>query len=145
LRFRMPLILMSILLLGGSIVAYAEAGDGGNEEPNTGMDYEIIIKNNLFKPLGTNDEKRAPAFRLAGIIQGGKQPRALIEEAGKSYYVPVGQKIARGYRLAQIEDQSAKLTGPDGDLALSLNDWSSNSANISGSRRKSRGLARISK
>ena len=105
------------------------------QKPETeAVNYAAIAKNNLFKPLGSGDEKRGPSFRLAGIVGKGGKRHALIEEGNKLYDVMEGQDIASGYRLVSIEDGEIKMEGPDGEASLSLSDWGGSGGGPRGKR-----------
>jgi hypothetical protein len=59
--------------------------------------YDIIIKNNLFLPLGHSDVKQE-SLALVGTV--GKS--AFIQEANKSFYVTEGESFGNNVRLISV-------------------------------------------
>ena len=59
--------------------------------------YDVIVENNLFRPLGWTPPKRQPKYALIATLleSQGQTAKALLMEntSKKTYYVTVGEKI----------------------------------------------------
>lgn len=74
--------------------------------------YQVIIDNNLFRPLGWTKPKSNPAFELiATVIKQNGKHKALIRntKTRKVYYVAVGTELSAGVAVEKIESQSVTL------------------------------------
>lgn len=74
--------------------------------------YQVIVENNLFRPLGWQKPNREPQYILTGTIidSEGKKARAFIidQSSNKYYYASVGDKID-GDMLVRIEPNQIHL------------------------------------
>jgi hypothetical protein len=69
--------------------------------------YEVIVKNDLFKPLGWNPQPRRPSFQLLITAIDSQNPansKAMISMNNQSYYIKVGEKIGEAV-LKEIHDK----------------------------------------
>ena len=74
--------------------------------------YQVIITNNLFRPLGWSKPKPSPAFELiATVMKSNDQHKALIRNTRNRtlYYVAVRAELGPGVRLAKVDKRSATL------------------------------------
>lgn len=86
--------------------------------------YEVIVRNNLFRPLGYKKRKRGPSYRLLGtVISGDGRSKALIYDnnARKTYYVAKGEKIGEAV-VERIEPKRVALRGKDGEINLRMDE-----------------------
>ncbi len=71
--------------------------------------YQVIIKNNLFRPLGWNPKPQKPPYRLLGTVLGpDDQAKALIRVGEEIVYVKVGERIG-GAVLKEVREKRAVL------------------------------------
>ena len=73
--------------------------------------YQVIVTNNLFRPLGWTKPISAPAFELiATIMRSDGRHKALLRNARnrKVYYAAVGDELEKGVTVEKIE--SRKVT-----------------------------------
>jgi type II secretory pathway component PulC len=111
-KFGCLLALISIVLTFlFSMVGLSQfaADQGQKENP-----YQVIIKNNLFRPLGWNPKPSKPPYQLLGtvIIPGG-QSKALIRMGGSTIYVKVGERIG-GAVLKEVHEKRVVLEEGEG-------------------------------
>lgn len=80
--------------------------------------YMVIIKNNLFKPLGFGDEIKRQEFVLTGILGS----IALIQAVGQpnSYYLTAGETFANGAKLTRIGEDSVTIFHEGNKIELKL-------------------------
>lgn len=74
--------------------------------------YQVIVTNNLFRPLGWTKPKSNPSFELiATVIKQNGKHKALIRntKTRKVYYVAVGAELSAGVAVEKIESQSVTL------------------------------------
>lgn len=74
--------------------------------------YQIIITNNLFRPIGWTKPKLPPAFELiATVIKSYGKHKALIRNTRnrKVYYAAVGDTLEAGVTVEKIESRSVTL------------------------------------
>ena len=74
--------------------------------------YQVIITNNLFRPLGWTKPKSPPAFALiATVMKSEGNHKALIRNTRnrKVYYVAVGDKLEAGVKVEKIESRSVTV------------------------------------
>ena len=93
------------------------------ESTGKGLDYEVIVRNNLFRPLGYRERKRGPSYTLLGtvIVEGKGKSRALIYDNNthKAYYVSEGERIGEA-TVERIEHRKVILKVGDGEVNLNL-------------------------
>lgn len=68
--------------------------------------YQVIITNNLFRPLGWTKPNTPPAFELiATVMRSNGKHKALIRNTRnrKIYYVAVGEELEAGATVEKIE------------------------------------------
>jgi len=73
--------------------------------------YDVIVTNNLFRPLGWTPPKSAPAFELiATVMKSDGNHKALIRNTGtrQVYYSPIGE-LAAGTFIKKIEPRRVTL------------------------------------
>lgn len=71
--------------------------------------YQVIIKNNLFRPLGWSPKPQRPPYQLLGTVLGpGDQAKALIKIGGEIVYAKVGERIG-GAVLKEVYEKRAVL------------------------------------
>lgn len=87
--------------------------------------YEVIVRKNLFRPLGWSNTKQKPPFVLCGIVRSSSNKKALIQKKGSSegYYVGIGDTIALGYKVKEITEKKVLLKKDNQDLVLYFSDW----------------------
>jgi len=94
-----------------------------SESTGKGLDYEVIVRNNLFRPLGYRERKRRPSYTLLGtvIVEGKGKSRALIYDNNthKAYYVSEGERIGEA-TVERIEHRKVILKVGDGEVNLNL-------------------------
>ena len=69
--------------------------------------YQVIVTNNLFRPLGWTPPQSPPAFELiATVMKSDGNHRALIRDTGtlQVYYSPIGE-LAAGASIEKIESR----------------------------------------
>ena len=74
--------------------------------------YQVIITNNLFRPLGWTPPKSPPAFELiATVIKQNGKHKALLRNTRnrKVYYVAVGEELEAGVTVEKIESRSVTV------------------------------------
>lgn len=74
--------------------------------------YQVIIDNNLFRPLGWTKPKPKPAFELiATIIKSHGKHKALIRntKTGKLHYAAIGEELTPGVTIAEITRHAVTL------------------------------------
>ena len=74
--------------------------------------YQVIIDNNLFRPLGWTKPKSNPVFELiATVIKQNDKRKALIRntKTRKVRYVAVGAELSAGVAVEKIDSQSVTL------------------------------------
>jgi len=102
--FGVLLSLSFILLIS---IAVSQPPKDRSEEDND--PYQVIIKNNLFRPLGWNPKPQRPPYQLLGTVIGpGDQAKALIRMGGRTVYVKVGERIG-GAVLKEVREREAVL------------------------------------
>ena len=75
--------------------------------------YQVIITNNLFRPLGWTKPKVLPVFELiATVMKSNGSHKALIRNTmnRKVYYVAVGDELEKGMTVEKIESRSVTVT-----------------------------------
>ena len=81
--------------------------------------YQVIITNNLFRPLGWTKPKTPPAFELIATVMRSKgNHKALLRNTRnrKVYYAAVGDELEAGVTVEKIEsrqvtaNENGKLT-----------------------------------
>lgn len=97
---------------------------GSNEKSNDNTDYyQVIVDNNLFRPLGWTPPNKEPEYRLIGtsIDTNGTYSEAFIEEnrTNHFYIVKVGEKIGDAV-IKQIEEEMVTIYN-NGEI-ITLND-----------------------
>lgn len=84
----------------------------GASQKNTGY-YDVIVENNLFRPLGWTPPKRQPKYALIATLlesQGGTAKALLMENASKkTLYVTLGEKIGE-MMVESIEARQVNLS-----------------------------------
>ncbi len=89
--------------------------------------HEVIIQKNLFKPLGSGDEKKGPAFALQGVIipSDGGPKRALIFEFSRNqlHDVKEGERAGNA-SVVLIEPRHVRLQldGEEQPIELRMDD-----------------------
>ena len=82
------------------------------ETPSAAGFYDVIVTNNLFRPLGYRKPRKSPSFQLVATVIDSKngKNRALVQNNrnGKIYYVTVGEGFA-GAEVKQIEPNRITL------------------------------------
>ncbi len=86
---------------------------------------DVIVKKNLFMPLGSGAEAPKPNYALTAVISNTtdkSQPKAIIEQIGanKGFYVSVGETFADGAKVIEIDERTAKIERSGEELMLSL-------------------------
>ena len=74
--------------------------------------YQVIITNNLFRPLGWSKPRAKPRFELiATVIKPNDRHKALIRntKTRKVYYVTVSAELRAGVTVENIEPHSVTL------------------------------------
>ena len=74
--------------------------------------YQVIITNNLFRPLGWIPPKSSPAFELiATVMRPNGSHKALLRNTGnrKVYYAAVGDELEAGTAVQKIESRSVTV------------------------------------
>ena len=87
-----------------------------------------IVKKNLFRQLGSGDEKKGPSYALTAVISddpgNSDEPsnKAIIERqgGGESYYVSEGDTFAGKIEVLDIEDEKVKLDDSGEEITLTL-------------------------
>jgi hypothetical protein len=74
----------------------------------------VVVKNNLFLPLGSGGEERRSSYALTAVISNTSaesNDKAIIEErgGGKSYYVSEGDTFADDIKIEEIDEEVVKL------------------------------------
>lgn len=91
-------------------------------KPSKGDDdpYAVIIKNNLFRPLGWKPNPPRPSYQLLGtvIVKGGPD-MAIISLGGRTFYVKEGEKVG-GAVLKKVEEKRAVLVEGDKEIELKI-------------------------
>ena len=102
-RFK-ALVFMSFVLYISAATSQPIAGrTQGNDS------YQVIIKNNLFRPLGWYPKPQKTSYQLLGTVIGpGDQAKALIKIGDKIVYVKVGEQI-EGAVLEEVHEKRAVL------------------------------------
>ena len=87
--------------------------------------YKVIVRKNLFRPLGWTDKKSPPPFVLCGIVRTPSNKKVLIQRKGnpEEYYVGVGEEIASGYKVDKITENTVKLKKDREEIVLRLSGW----------------------
>lgn len=110
-------------------------------QPESFSDYQVIIKNDLLKPLGWQEtvytppppepvvqrgikqERRAPTndLVLTGIVRLGAAPTALVEDAskGEAYFLREGDKL-KDYIVEAIGEESITLANESSRIVVAL-------------------------
>ncbi len=75
---------------------------------------DVVVKNNLFLPLGSGGEERRSSYALTAVISDTSSEstnKAIIEErgGGKSYYVSEGDTFADDIKVEEIAEEVVKL------------------------------------
>jgi len=98
------LVFMSFVLYISTAASQPIAGrTQGNDS------YQVIIKNNLFRPLGWYPKPQKTSYQLLGTVIGpGDQAKALIKIGDKTVYVKVGEQI-EGAVLKEVHEKRAVL------------------------------------
>ena len=84
--------------------------------------YQVIVTNNLFRPLGWKEKKSGPSYTLLGtvIARNRGDSKALIKNTKQTYYVAVGDKIGNA-TVEKIVSKKVVLHQPNGgSLELKL-------------------------
>ncbi|MGQ9608377.1 MAG: hypothetical protein ACUVWN_03685 [bacterium] len=86
---------------------------------------DVIVKKNLFMPLGSGSEAPKPNYALTAVISdtpNKPQPKAIIEQIGanRGFYVSVGDTFADGAKVIEIDEKTAKIERSGEELTLSL-------------------------
>lgn len=89
-----------------------QGGRPADEGLNRYMD--VVVKNNLFLPLGSGGEERRSSYALTAVISdisSESTNKAIIEErgGGKSYYVSEGDTFADDIKVEEIAEEVVKL------------------------------------
>ena len=74
--------------------------------------YQVIVTNNLFRPLGWTKPKAPPAFELvATVMKSNGSHKALIRNTliRKVYYAAVGDELEAGVTVKKIESRSVTV------------------------------------
>lgn len=82
--------------------------------------YAIIIKNNLFRPLGWKPNPPRPSYQLLGtvIVRGGPS-MAIINLNGKTLYIKEGEKVGKAV-LKKVEEKRALLIEGGKEIELRI-------------------------
>ncbi len=75
---------------------------------------DVVVKNNLFLPLGSGGEERRSSYALTAVISNTSDEsddKAIIEErgGGKSYYVSEGDTFADDIKVEEIAEEVVRL------------------------------------
>ena len=75
---------------------------------------DVVVKNNLFLPLGSGGEERRSSYALTAVISDTSSEstnKAIIEErgGGKSYYVSEGDTFADDIKVEEIAEEVVRL------------------------------------
>jgi hypothetical protein len=88
---------------------------------------DVVVKNNLFLPLGSGGEERRSSYALTAVISNTSDEsnsKAIIEErgGGKSYYVSEGDTFADEIKVEEIDREVVKLdrSGDKEELRLGV-------------------------
>ena len=85
--------------------------------------YDVIVENNLFRPLGWTPPKRQPKYALIATLlesRGGAAKALLMENASeKTFYVTVGEKIG-DMTVESIKARQVKLNTSGEVLTLKV-------------------------
>ena len=85
--------------------------------------YDVIVENNLFRPLGWTPSRRQPKYRLIATLleSHGQAAKALLMEnaSKKTYYVTAGEKIG-AMTVESIEARRVNLNISDEILTLEV-------------------------
>jgi hypothetical protein len=89
-----------------------QAGRPADDSLSRYMD--VVVKNNLFLPLGSGGEERRSSYALTAVISNTSDEsndKAIIEErgGGKSYYVSEGDTFADEIKVDEIAEEVVKL------------------------------------
>ena len=74
--------------------------------------YQVIITNNLFRPLGWTKPKAPPTFNLiATIMKSDGSHKVLLRNTRnrKVYYVAVGEELEAGVTVEKIESRQVTV------------------------------------
>lgn len=89
--------------------------------------YDVIVKNDIFRPLGWQPPRRVIPVRLIGTIlptkTKGKRPTAILKEVGggqKTHYVHTGDKIG-DTTIIGIQPKQVTLNVAGQEVVLRLN------------------------
>lgn len=86
--------------------------------------YQVIITNNLFRPLGWARPKPKPRFELiATVIKRNGKHKTLIRNTltRKFYYVAMGDALGEDVTVAQIERRRVTLNENEVSTVYHLN------------------------
>lgn len=97
-----------IFMLCLSSVAFAQEMRNG---------YDLIVKNNLFRPLGWAPQPHVPSYELLITKLHPDGNRAMIRMDGRTYYVKEGDKIGEVV-VNKIEERKVEIQ--DGDQTREL-------------------------
>ncbi len=113
----------------------------GKEKVVVGLERytSIIVKKNLFRNLGSGDEKKKTSYALTAVISdssGESRNKAIIEQqgGGASYYVYEGDTFADEMEVIDIEDKLVKLNKSGEEMTLTLGEGSGGSGGGGGHR-----------
>ena len=96
-----------------------------DKKGSDGLDdyYQVIVTNNLFRPLGWKEKKRGPSYRLLGTVvakDSGKSKALILDKNTKqTYYVAVGEKIGNA-TVEKIASKKVVLRQQNGGSELKL-------------------------
>lgn len=113
----------------------------GVRQPESFSDYQVIVKNDLLKPLGWQEtvytppppepvvqreikqERRAPTndLVLTGIVSLGADLTALVEDAskGEAHFLREGDRL-KNYIVEAIGEESITLTSENSRIVVAL-------------------------
>lgn len=96
-----------------------EMSKKGDNKGSDGFDaYQVIVTNNLFRPLGWTEKRSGPSYRLIGtVIKDEGLSFALISDDNtkQTYYVAVGDKIGNA-TVEKIASKKVALRQQNGGL-----------------------------
>lgn len=118
---------------------------GGEKGVKEGLEFysSSIVKNNLFKQLGSGGEKKGPEYALTAVMSGASDElddKAIIQQkgGGQSYYVAEGDTFAGGLEVLEIEDEKVTINKSGEEINLALGEGTSGGGRGRGGGRRGR-------
>lgn len=96
-----------------------------DKKGSDGLDdyYQVIVTNNLFRPLGWKEKKSGPSYTLLGTViarnRGDSKALILDKNTKQTYYVAVGEKIGNA-AVEKIASKKVVLRQQNGGSELKL-------------------------